>query len=140
MEDDPERDRLLEELTVENEFTMKVVEMLNKKALVELYDANNCNVASLLLDRLAMATSQVSPALVVQAGNKIEHKKNFSQQNAPGRSGDGQIFRYDREDRGERQDRGGDRFDRGGDKFDRGDRQGRGDRRDRGDRGDRQGR
>lgn len=119
MEDDTERDQLLDELILEGEFTMKVVDMINKKALVELFDAANCNVASLLLDRLAMAKSQVSPALVVQAGNKIEHKKSFGQQNGPAKGRDGHVFRFDKEDRGERSDWG--------------DRQGRGERRDRGD-------
>lgn len=122
MNDDPERDLLLEELILEGEFTMKVVDMLDKKALVELYDSTNSNVASLLLDRLAIAKSQVSPALVVQAGNKIEHKKSYAQQNGPSRVGDGQMFRYDRQERTDRQDRN--------------DRQGRSDR----DRGERQGR
>lgn len=82
MDDDPERDRILEELILEQQFTMKVAEMANKKALVELFDGSNYNVASLLLDKLAAAKSQVSPMLV-QAGNKIEHRKSFQNQNGP---------------------------------------------------------
>ncbi|XP_008191203.2 maternal protein tudor isoform X2 [Tribolium castaneum] len=74
MEPDLERDNLLEELILEHEFTMKVVEMQGKKALVELIDSANYNVASLLLDKIAVTRSQVSPMLV-QAGNKIEHRK-----------------------------------------------------------------
>ncbi|XP_044268321.1 maternal protein tudor-like isoform X2 [Tribolium madens] len=74
MEPDLERDNLLEELILEQEFTMKVVEMQGKKALVELIDSANYNVASLLLDKIAVTRSQVSPMLV-QAGNKIEHRK-----------------------------------------------------------------
>lgn len=74
--EDTERDNLLEELILEKQFTMKVVEMVNKKALVELIDENNYNVASLLLDKIAASKSQVSPMLV-QAGNRIEHRKNF---------------------------------------------------------------
>lgn len=80
MEPDYERDSLLEELILEQDFNMKVVEMKGKMALVELIDANNYNVASLLLDKIATKRSQVSP-LLVQAGNKIEHRKtSFSQQ------------------------------------------------------------
>ncbi|RZB39064.1 maternal protein tudor [Asbolus verrucosus] len=75
MEPDLERDNLLEELILEQEFTMKVVEMQGKKALIELIDAANYNVASLLLDKIAVTRSQVSPMLV-QAGNKIEHRKS----------------------------------------------------------------
>lgn len=74
MEPDLERDNLFEELILEQEFTMKVVEMQGKKALVELIDSANYNVASLLLDKIAITRSQVSPMLV-QAGNKIEHRK-----------------------------------------------------------------
>nr|CAI5849376.1 unnamed protein product [Callosobruchus analis] len=61
---------------------MKVVEMLQKKALVELYDESNYNVASLLLDKLAAAKSQVSPVLAVQAGNKIDLRKSPHVQNS----------------------------------------------------------
>ncbi|XP_063903150.1 maternal protein tudor isoform X3 [Zophobas morio] len=78
MEPDEERDNLLEELILEQEFTMKVVEMQGKKALIELIDAANYNVASLLLDKIAVTRSQVSPMLV-QAGNKIEHRKTSQQ-------------------------------------------------------------
>ncbi|XP_076270545.1 tudor domain containing protein isoform X2 [Rhynchophorus ferrugineus] len=74
---DKVRDNLLEELILEQTFTMKVSEMLGRKALVELIDAANYNVASLLLDKIATAKSQVSP-LLVQAGNKIEHRKSDS--------------------------------------------------------------
>ncbi|KAJ8954517.1 hypothetical protein NQ318_000749 [Aromia moschata] len=109
MNEDLERDGILEELILEGSFTMKVVEMTNKKALVELFDNNNYNVSSLLLDKLAAAKSQVSPMLV-QAGNKIEHRKSFSHQNGPRE----QNFRQDRKpgrdyksyDKNERNDRG----------------------------------
>lgn len=82
MEEDLQRDSFLEELILERQFTMKVAEMTNKKALVELFDDSNYNIASLLLDKLASAKSQVSP-LLVQAGNKIEHRKSVSSQNGP---------------------------------------------------------
>jgi hypothetical protein len=81
MEPDLERDNLLEELILEQEFTMKVVEMQGKKALIELIDGANYNVASLLLDKIAVTRSQVSPMLV-QAGNKIEHRKSVHQYNS----------------------------------------------------------
>lgn len=60
MEPDDERDALLEELILEGVFTMKVVDTLNKKTLVDLFDGSDYNVASLLLDKLAAAKSQVS--------------------------------------------------------------------------------
>lgn len=91
MDEDLQRDGLLEELILERQFTMKVAEMTNKKALVELFDDSNYNIASLLLDKLASAKSQVSPMLV-QAGNKIEHRKSFSNQNGPRE----QHYRQDR--------------------------------------------
>lgn len=117
MDHDPERDQLLEELILEGEFTLKVIDMLNKKALVELYDINNYNVSSLLLDKLAMAKSQVSPALVVQVGNKIEHKKSFGQHSGySGRVDEQNFFKYDK------QERVGDRFDRT-DRHSKGDRE-----------------
>ncbi|CAH0557520.1 unnamed protein product [Brassicogethes aeneus] len=89
---DEERDNLLEELILENQFTMKVVDMLGNKALIELIDGANYNVASLLLDKIASSKSQVSPMLV-QANNRIEHRKNitppnnrdFRQERKPGR-------------------------------------------------------
>lgn len=114
MVDDQERDLILEELILEKEFTMKVVDMFNKKALIELYDVNNCNVASLLLDRLAVAKSQVSPALVVQAGNKIELKKSYGPQGGMIRGGDEQYFRFDRKERGDKQGGRVERADRQG--------------------------
>ncbi|XP_050306722.1 maternal protein tudor-like isoform X2 [Anthonomus grandis grandis] len=76
MEPDETRDACLEELILEQTFTMKVTEMIGKKALVELYDMNNYNVASLLLDKLATAKSQVTPTMLVQAGNTLEHRKS----------------------------------------------------------------
>ncbi|XP_018571230.1 maternal protein tudor isoform X2 [Anoplophora glabripennis] len=91
MDEDLQRDGFLEELILERQFTMKVAEMTNKKALVELFDDSDYNIASLLLDKLASAKSQVSPMLV-QAGNKIEHRKSFSNQNGPRE----QHFRQDR--------------------------------------------
>lgn len=78
MEVDTARDNLLEQLILEQQFTMKVVEMIGTKALVELIDSSNYNVASLLLDKIASATSQVSPMLV-QANNRIEHRKSLKQ-------------------------------------------------------------
>ncbi|CAH2004813.1 unnamed protein product [Acanthoscelides obtectus] len=81
MGEDAERDSLLEGIILEDTFTMKVVEMVQKKALVELYDGSNYNVASLLLDKLAAAKSQVSPVLAVQAGNKIDLRKSPQVQN-----------------------------------------------------------
>ncbi|XP_056634538.1 maternal protein tudor-like [Diorhabda sublineata] len=80
MEPDEIRDGLLEELILEQVFTMKVVEMCDQKALVDLFDESNYNVASLLLDKLAAANSQMSPVLVVQAGHKLEHRKSYSKQ------------------------------------------------------------
>ncbi|XP_072393334.1 protein tudor-like isoform X2 [Diabrotica undecimpunctata] len=87
MEPDVVRDGLLEELLLENTFTMKVVDMCDKKALVELFDDSEYNVASLLLDKLAAAISQVSPVLV-QAGNKLEHRKSYTQQREQNFKGD----------------------------------------------------
>lgn len=76
MEPDVERDSLLEELILDQYFTMKIVETQDKRALIELIDSSNYNVASLLLDKIAIKRSQVSP-LLVQAGNKIEHRKRL---------------------------------------------------------------
>ncbi|XP_023023151.2 protein tudor isoform X2 [Leptinotarsa decemlineata] len=105
MEDDAERDGFLEEIILEDTFTMKVVEMSGKKALVELFDASNYNVSSLLLDKIAAAKSQVSPMLV-QAGNKIEHRKSYSQRDGqtPQREGQRDNFRGDRDHRTQRDD------------------------------------
>ncbi|XP_066147642.1 maternal protein tudor isoform X2 [Euwallacea fornicatus] len=72
---DETRDALLEELILEQNFTMRVNEMIGKKALVELIDSSNYNIASVLLDKVAASKSQVSPMLV-QAGNTLEHRKS----------------------------------------------------------------
>ncbi|XP_066262032.1 maternal protein tudor isoform X2 [Euwallacea similis] len=72
---DETRDALLEELILEQNFTMRVNEMIGKKALVELIDCSNYNIASVLLDKVAASKSQVSPMLV-QAGNTLEHRKS----------------------------------------------------------------
>ncbi|KAG5895989.1 hypothetical protein JTB14_005095 [Gonioctena quinquepunctata] len=109
MGEDAERDGFLEEIILEQTFTMKVVEMLGKKALVELFDGSMYNVASLLLDKMAAAKSQASPMLV-QAGNKIEHRKSYSQQKEGQTHRDGYMqrdgnrdnFRSDRDNRTER--------------------------------------
>uniref|UniRef100_A0A6P7FIK6 Uncharacterized protein LOC114328275 isoform X2 n=1 Tax=Diabrotica virgifera virgifera TaxID=50390 RepID=A0A6P7FIK6_DIAVI len=87
MEPDLQRDGLLEELLLENTFTMKVVDMCDKKALVDLFDENEYNVSSLLLVKLSEASSQVSPVLV-QAGNKLEHRKSYTQQREQNFKGD----------------------------------------------------
>jgi hypothetical protein len=96
MEPDLERDNLLEELILEQEFTMKVVEMQGKKALIELIDGANYNVASLLLDKIAVTRSQVSPMLV-QAGNKIEHRKSVHQYNSRDQSDKQDCRKSDRQ-------------------------------------------
>ncbi|CAH1130130.1 unnamed protein product [Ceutorhynchus assimilis] len=76
MGEDLTRDAFLEQLILEQSFTMKVSEMLGNKALVELIDSNNYNVASLLLDKIAASKSQVAPVLV-QAGNTLQHRKSI---------------------------------------------------------------
>ncbi|KAF5277757.1 hypothetical protein FQR65_LT03737 [Abscondita terminalis] len=78
MEDDVERDNILEELILEKEFTMRVIEMQNSRALVDLIDSARYNVGSLLLERLASAMSQVSPPLI-QESHHIEPRKRQSQ-------------------------------------------------------------
>ncbi|XP_025835446.1 maternal protein tudor-like isoform X2 [Agrilus planipennis] len=77
METDLERDSFLEELILEKDFTMKVVEMQGKRALIELMDVSRYNVASLLLDKIASAHSQASP-LLIQDGNRVEQRKRSS--------------------------------------------------------------
>lgn len=74
MEEDKERDNLLEELILEQDFSMKVVEVQENRLLVELFDAHKYNVSSLLLEKIANARAQVSP-LLIQDGHKIEHRK-----------------------------------------------------------------
>lgn len=80
MQPDQERDNLLEELILENEFTMKVVEAQDSRAIVDLIDADRYNVNSLLLDKIAAATSQVSPMLVHE-NHTIEHRRKSSSGN-----------------------------------------------------------
>ncbi|KAF2901435.1 hypothetical protein ILUMI_04750 [Ignelater luminosus] len=77
MEDDTERDGILEELILEKEFVMKVVEMQGNRALVDLIDNSRYNVGSLLLERIATARSQVSP-LLIQDSHHIEQRKRKS--------------------------------------------------------------
>ncbi|KAL1491704.1 hypothetical protein ABEB36_012262 [Hypothenemus hampei] len=79
MEPEDSRDALLEQLILEQNFTMRVNEMFGQKALVDLIDGNNYNVASLLLDKLAALKSAASPVLV-QAGNTLQHRKSSGEQ------------------------------------------------------------
>lgn len=74
MEVDSERDNLLEELILENNFSMKVVDIQDNRVLVELFNSSRYNVSSLLLEKIAEARSQVSP-LLIQDGNTFEHRK-----------------------------------------------------------------
>lgn len=74
MEIDRERDNLLEELILEKDFSMKVVDIQDNRVLVELFDADRYNVSSLLLEKIAIARSQVSP-LLIQEGMKFDHRK-----------------------------------------------------------------
>lgn len=90
MENDLERDTILEELILEKEFTMKIVEMQNNRALVDLIDCSRYNVASLLLEKLANARSQVSPILIQDTHHIQQRKKRGS---APSTS---QNFRLER--------------------------------------------
>ncbi|KAK9736718.1 Tudor domain [Popillia japonica] len=53
---------------------MRIVEMQNNRALVDLYDKQHYNVASLLLEKIASSTSTVSP-LLIQDNHRIEQRK-----------------------------------------------------------------
>ncbi|XP_031343313.1 maternal protein tudor-like isoform X2 [Photinus pyralis] len=77
MSDDVERDTILEELILEKEFSMRVIEMHSNRALVDLIDSSRYNVGSLLLEKLALARSQVSP-LLIQDSYQIEPRKRQS--------------------------------------------------------------
>lgn len=74
MEQDKERDNLLEELILEKDFSMKVFDTQDNRVLVELFDTDRYNVSSLLLEKIALTRSQVSPMLI-QDGLKFEHRK-----------------------------------------------------------------
>lgn len=74
LEPDDQRDILLEELILEQEFSMRVVDIQNNKMLVDLVDKQHYNIASLLLERIANATSSASP-LLIQDNHRIEHRK-----------------------------------------------------------------
>lgn len=74
IEPDEQRDILLEELILEQDLSMRVVEIQGNRALVDLYDKQHYNVASLLLEKIASATSMVSP-LLIQDNHRIEHRK-----------------------------------------------------------------
>lgn len=77
MAQDQERDNLLEELILEKDFSMKVFDAQDGRALVELFDSDRYNVSSLLLEKIALTRSQVSPMLI-QDGLKFEHRKRGS--------------------------------------------------------------
>lgn len=77
MEQDKERDTLLEELILEKDFSMKVIDIQDSRVLVELFDNDRYNVSSLLLEKIALTRSQVSPMLI-QDGSKFDHKKRLS--------------------------------------------------------------
>lgn len=77
MEQDKERDNLLEELILEQEFSMKVFDTQDNRVLVELFDNDRYNVSSLLLEKIALTRSQVSPMLI-QDGLKFDHRKRSS--------------------------------------------------------------
>lgn len=79
IEPDEERDLLLEELILDQDLSMRVVEIQGSRALVDLYDKLHYNVASLLLEKIASATSMVSP-LLIQDNHRIEHRKRSSPQ------------------------------------------------------------
>lgn len=88
MEQDQERDNLLEELILEKEFSMKVFDTQDNRVLVELFDPQRYNVSSLLLEKIALTRSQVSPMLI-QDGLKFDHRKrsSFDENNQKKRSG-----------------------------------------------------
>lgn len=78
MEQDRERDNLLEELILEKDFAMKVFDTQeNNRVLVELFDSERYNVSSLLLEKIALTRSHASP-LLIQDGLKFEHRKRSS--------------------------------------------------------------
>lgn len=77
MEQDQERDNLLEELILEKDFSMKVVDTQENRVLVELFDSERYNVSSLLLEKIALKRSQVSPMLI-QEGLQFDHRKRSS--------------------------------------------------------------
>lgn len=77
MEQDKERDNLLEELILEKDFSMKVFDTQDNRVLVELFDNDRYNVSSLLLEKIALTRSQVSPMLI-QDGLKFDHRKRAS--------------------------------------------------------------
>lgn len=76
MDSDLERDNILEELIMDNEFTMKVIEMQqNNRALVELINNDSYNMASLLLNKIAERSKAMISPLLVQEGSRLEHRK-----------------------------------------------------------------
>lgn len=56
MTEDLNRDNKLEELILDQEFTMKVIDIVNNKCLVELIDKNGGNVTSLLMEAMVNET------------------------------------------------------------------------------------
>lgn len=85
MEVDSERDNLLEQLILEEDFSMKVVDIQDNRVLVELFDSSRYNVSSLLLEKIAEARSQVSP-LLIQDGNTFDHRKREQKHSGDGNS------------------------------------------------------
>lgn len=77
MEQNNNRDRLLDELILEKDFSMKVFDTQENRVLVELFDSDRYNVSSLLLEKIAAKTAQVSP-LLIQDGLKFDHRKRLS--------------------------------------------------------------
>lgn len=93
-EPDETRDILLEELILEQELSMRIVEMQNNRALVDLYDKQHYNVASLLLEKIASSTSTVSP-LLIQDNHRIEQRKRSPPQTNQKDFRDNKPLRWD---------------------------------------------
>ncbi|XP_044751082.1 maternal protein tudor-like isoform X3 [Coccinella septempunctata] len=56
MTEDLDRDNKLEELILDQEFTMKVIDTIDNKSLVDLIDLNGCPVTTLLMDAMVNQT------------------------------------------------------------------------------------
>ncbi|KAL3281928.1 hypothetical protein HHI36_005131 [Cryptolaemus montrouzieri] len=79
MSEDQERDNMLEELILEQEFTMRVIDSINNKTLVDLMDSANTTVTALLLDSI-IARSKVQTAPIIENRYDNHDKRSSSRE------------------------------------------------------------
>lgn len=73
-----EIESVFESLTLECEFTMKVIsKQMNDTLLVDLFDATGNNVAALLIEKLAAQKSQISPLPSQQITRSLFNKEEI---------------------------------------------------------------